>query len=233
MPNVEQPNWFPQTKFFAPRIGPDILPRPTLIEHLHRAVTKYPFTLISAPAGSGKTTLVALWQQQLADLPTVWLRLDEEDNDPITFLTALISSLRQVEPSFGSSLDSVLTTLPNPDQRMSRLMGLLINDLIETMPRPLVLIFDDLHTLTNSITYQALDYLLDHLPKWISVVAMTRYTPPLALARLRTRGQLAELHLEALHFDSMSYRIHNHLRGSFLFLLMKYNLISSSHLSAI
>jgi LuxR family maltose regulon positive regulatory protein len=201
-PRIEQPNWFPQTKFFAPTIGTDILVRPDLIKQLHQAITKYPFTLISAPAGSGKTTLVALRQQRTDDLYTAWLRLDEEDNDPITFFTGLISSLRQVEPDIGRNFGSLLTGLPNPGQQLRRLMGVLINDLIEAVSTPLVLILDDLHSLTEPIVLEALDYLLDHIPQHISVVATARYSSPLALARRRARGQLAELQLEALRFTS-------------------------------
>jgi LuxR family maltose regulon positive regulatory protein len=214
MPNVEQPNWFPQTKFSVPFAGTDILARPYLIQQLHQAITEYPFTLISAPAGSGKTTLVALWQQQTDDLRTVWLRLDDEDNDPITFLTALISSLRQIEPSFGSNLRTLLTSLPDPGQQMRRLMGVFINSITEVASTPLVLILDDLHILTQPTVHQALDYLLDHLPEHISVVATARYDPPLALARLRARGQLAELRLEALRFNADEARrlLNEHLQ---------------------
>jgi LuxR family maltose regulon positive regulatory protein len=202
MPNVQQPNWFPQTKFFVPYVGTDILVRPDLIEQLDQAITRYPFTLISAPAGSGKTTLVALWQQQTEDLRTVWLRLDDADNDPITFLTALISSLQQIEPSFGINLTALLTSLTDPGQQMRRLMGVFINSITEAASTPVVLILDDLHTLTQLTIHQALDYLLDNLPKHISVVATARYDPPLALARLRARGQLAELDLESLRFTA-------------------------------
>lgn len=207
MSNLKQSYWFPQTKFRTPYLGADILLRSNLVRQLQQAVASHPLTLISAPAGSGKTTLLATWQSQLDDSSHIaWLRLDEEDNDPVTFLTALAVSLHQLEPSFGANLDSLIATLSDPDQQIRRMMGVFINNIAESLPAPFVLALDDLHTITEPAIHQALDYLLEYLPEQMSVVATTRYEPALSLARLRARGQLAELHLETLRFTPAEAR---------------------------
>ena len=201
MSNQPQLHWFPQTKFHAPYLGADILLRPNLIHQLQQAIATHRLTLISAPAGSGKTTLVTSWQNQPDESPRVaWLRLDEEDNDIITFLTALTISLRQLEATFGPNLDTLIATLADPEQQIHRVMGVISNNVTESLPTPFVLLLDDLHNITEPVLHHALDYLLDHLPQQMRIVATTRYEPALSLSRLRARGQLAELHLETLRF---------------------------------
>ena len=203
---MNQANWLPQTKFLPPVVGSDILARPELVKRLQAAIADHPLTLISAPAGSGKTTLVAQWQAQANEQQVAWFRLDEDDNDPATLLLGLVTSIRQAIPMLKTSVDDLMTSIPNPEQRIRHLLGLLSNDILESVPDRLVLVVDDLHTLTNSTILEALDYLVDHCPTQLSIIIASRYDPPLALARLRARGQLAEFKLDSLQFTTKEIR---------------------------
>ena len=176
--------------------------RPALVKRLQAAVTDHPLTLISAPAGSGKTTLVAQWLAQEDERQVAWFRLDEDDNDPATFLLGFVTSIRQAIPTFRTSVDALVTSISNPEQRTRHLLGLLGNDILETVADQFVLVVDDLHSITNPTTLEALNYLFDHRPPQLSIIIISRYEPPLALARLRALGQLAEFKLNCLRFTT-------------------------------
>ena len=130
----------------------------------------------------------------------------EDDNDPITFLLGLVTSIRQAISSFKTSVDDLVSSIPNPEQRLRHLLGRLNNDIFETVPEQFVLVLDDLHLLTNQTILKALNYLLDHSPPQLSIIIASRYDPPLALARLRVRGQLAEFKLHSLQFTAKEIR---------------------------
>ena len=203
---MNQADWLPQTKFLPPLVGSDILARPTLVRRLQAAVADHPLTLISAPAGSGKTTLVAQWLAQENKGQTAWFRLNDDDNDPATFLLGLVTSIRQAIPTFKTSIDDLTNSMPNMQTRLRHFSGLLCNDIVETVSDRLGLVIDDLHTLTNPTILEALNYLVDHCPPQLSIVIASRYDPPLALARLRARGQLAEFRLNSLQFTAKEIR---------------------------
>ncbi|MBI1879944.1 MAG: hypothetical protein HYR94_17285 [Chloroflexi bacterium] len=216
--------WLIQTKLQPPRLREDLIFRQRLLDTLHEAITSRRLTLVSAPAGYGKTTLLtALCQKDEGGgvrdeknlhpsssapargfiphpFKVAWLSLDPEDNDPVGFLSALIATLQRLNPACGTTAQTVLTSLTDPAAEIRRVMGVLINDILETLPTPFLLILDDLHTLTEPAIYSALDYLLDHMPPPMRLVVGTRHDPPLALARLRSRGELAELRLAELRF---------------------------------
>jgi LuxR family maltose regulon positive regulatory protein len=212
--------WLTQTKLQPPRLRADLIARPRLLEVLFEAVSSHRLTLVSAPAGYGKTTLLAsLYQKDeggtlrvkdedffhpsslhLHPFRVAWLSLGPEDNDPSGFLGALIAALQRLNPACGVTAQTVLTSLTNPAAEMRRVMGVLINDILETLPEPLILVLDDLHTLTEAAIYQGLDYLLERMPGHMHVIIGTRHDPPLALARLRSRQELAELRLAELRF---------------------------------
>ncbi|MCP4996987.1 MAG: helix-turn-helix transcriptional regulator, partial [Gammaproteobacteria bacterium] len=156
--------------------------------------------MISAPAGYGKTTLVATLTHTTTDLAFTWLALDEEDNNPTVFFVALIAALQRLNPACGRSIQSLLGNQATPNLDAKRVMSMLINDILETLPDPFALILDDLHLITDPTILQALDYLLERLPGQMRLIATTRVDPPLALARLRARGQLAELGPPDLRF---------------------------------
>ncbi|MCB9105605.1 MAG: hypothetical protein H6633_15415 [Anaerolineales bacterium] len=206
----EQPGWVAQTKLQPPQLRPDLIPRQRLRDALAEAVKAHRLTLVSAPAGYGKTTLLADFAMTLVgngransltqNFQLTWLALDPADNDPVGFLSALIAALQRLNPNCGTAAQTVLTGLANPAADVRRVMGVLINDILAALPQPFLLILDDLHTLTDPAVYQGLDYLLERLPPQMRVVIGTRHDPPLALARLRARGELTELRLDELRF---------------------------------
>lgn len=196
---------FPQTKLQSPQIGDDLQTRPSLLTRLDHAITTHPLTLIAAPAGSGKTTLAAAWASashnpQSAIRTVCWLTLDETDSDPARFIILLLAALRQHFPDFGANTETVLGTMADPAKDLHRVLGVLINELLALAVEPLIFFLDDLHAIHAPLVFQGLDYLLEHLPPHVHLVIATRHDPPLSLARLRARGQLAEFRLADLRF---------------------------------
>ncbi len=185
--------WLTATKLYPPRLRGDIIQRKELLAALHSAVALHPLTLVSAPAGYGKTTLLAAFVESYQELLTVWLSLDEDDNDPARFFGAIIVAIQRVVPNYGARAQALLTSLPNPGADVRRIIGALVNDILDSVTGSCVLILDDLHLITEPAVYVALGYFLEHLPSQIHLVVSARYDPPLPLARLRARGQLAEL----------------------------------------
>jgi LuxR family maltose regulon positive regulatory protein len=183
------------TKLYRPRQTHDVTVRPRLIERLDQGLAG-PLTLISAPAGFGKTTLVAHRLAQLV-LPSAWLALDAYDDAPETFVRYLVAALQGIDPAIGAQVVPLLersdTLLPQA------LIGTLLNDLA-ALTHDSVLVLDDLHVLTHPAIYDALAYLLDHLSPRLHLVLLTREDPPLPLARLRARRQLVELRAADLRF---------------------------------
>ncbi|HSM57656.1 MAG TPA: LuxR C-terminal-related transcriptional regulator [Candidatus Sulfomarinibacteraceae bacterium] len=192
--------WIAQTRLRPPQPRQKIVSRPHLLQRVADAVAAHRLTLVSAPAGYGKTTLLTALPDALPELDVAWLSLDEEDNDPIVFLVALIGALQQPAPDFGAAAQALLEGLANPVAESRRLAGALVNDVIEALPDPFVLVIDDLHRIEEPIVYQLLNALLEHAPAQMHVVISTRHDPPLALARLRARGHLAEVRMHDLRF---------------------------------
>ena len=197
----ESLHWLAETKFRPPLLHEDVITRKHLIDDLRNGLESHPLTLISAPAGYGKTTLLAMLPKTHPKLSITWLSLDEDDNDPIRFMTALIVALQHLDPSCGAVTQSLLTSVPNLASEVRRVTSVLINDVLETLSNPFALILDDLHRITEPCIYVALDYLLEHLPPQMHLVVATRVDPPLSMARLRARGDVAELRLTELRFS--------------------------------
>ncbi|MGC9357109.1 MAG: LuxR C-terminal-related transcriptional regulator [Anaerolineae bacterium] len=155
-------------------------------------------TLISAPAGFGKTTLLSEWASHAAQ-PAAWLSLDESDNHLTRFLSYLVAALQQVEPHLGRAIPETLRA-PQPPP-VETLITSLINQ-INALTGDLILVLDDYHLVTSSQIHQALGFLLKHQPNNLHLVIATRADPPLPLARLRGRRQLTELRQAQLRFTA-------------------------------
>jgi LuxR family maltose regulon positive regulatory protein len=183
------------TKLYIPPPRAKIVLRPRLIERLNEGL-QCKLTLISAPAGFGKTTLVSEWIASCGRSVS-WLSLDEGDNDPTRFLTYLVASLQTVTANIGERVLSVLLS-PQPPPTESILTALL-NE-ITTIPENFVLVLDDYHVIDSKLVDEALTFLLEHLPPQMHLVITTREDPHLPLARLRARGQLTELRAADLRF---------------------------------
>ncbi len=188
-------------KLHLPRPRRCLVSRSHLVECLQQAI-EYPFTLISAPAGFGKTTLLAQWlaQSGLPVAPVAWLSLEPEDNDPVRFLTYLIAALQTVDCRLGTSALALLRT-PKPSP-LETVLALLTNDLMVDEAGKIALVLDDYHTITAEPIHRAVTYLLEHLPPQLHLVISTRVDPQLPLARLRARGELVELRAQNLRFSA-------------------------------
>ena len=189
------------TKLYIPPVRPYLVPRPHLIERLNAGLHRK-LTLISAPAGFGKTTLLSEWASQrvsesASGWPVAWVSLDESDNDPTRFLTYFVAALQTTRPDVGKSVIAALqSSQPPPTQAI---LTTLINE-IAAIPAHFVLVLDDYHLITAQPVHDALTFLLDHLPPQMHLVIAGRADPPLPLARLRGRGQLTELRAADLRF---------------------------------
>jgi LuxR family maltose regulon positive regulatory protein len=184
------------TKLVAPAPRAGLLPRAGL-QSLLQASLQAKLCLVAAPAGSGKTTLLAQWQAVAGEGRVAWVSLEESDNDPTRFWSYLVAALRTVEPGVGTV---ALEALGGPSVELERVVvPSLVNDLA-TVEAPLVLVLDDYHVVMDATCHQSLGLFLDHLPAEVHVVLSTRRDPPLPLARMRGRGELAELRVGELQF---------------------------------
>jgi LuxR family maltose regulon positive regulatory protein len=185
------------TKLYIPPPRPKVIRRPHLIERLNEGLHRK-LTLISAPAGFGKTTLVSEWIAN-CERPAAWLSLEEGDSHPTRFLAYLVSALQTIEPTIGDGVLSVLQS-PQPPPIDSILTSLL-NE-IATLPDRFILILDDYHLIDDQPIDHALSFLLKHLPPSMHLVIATREDPQLPLSQLRARSQLTELRVTDLRFTA-------------------------------
>src|SRR5260370_21519556 len=184
------------TKFFVPMAPGTLISRPRLMALLNQS-HQFPLTLISAPAGFGKTTLSATWAQSLSTkhLQLCWLSLDKEDNDPHLFWTYVLSALDKQQPgSFTSLLMEWQSTQGMPSRH---LLAALIN-LLSKSTEHFVLILDGYQVITQEQVHTTLLYLLEHLPPQLRIVLSTRADPPLPLSILRADHLLLEIRTEQL-----------------------------------
>jgi LuxR family maltose regulon positive regulatory protein len=158
--------------------------------------SKRKLTLVSAPAGFGKTTLVVAWIRQIG-LPVAWLSLDEADNDLPRFLAYLAAAFQQVDEETGASLRSALQSPQLP--AIEKVLTGLLNE-IGISTDPLILVLDDYHLLTEVAILEVVRFLLDHQPQQLHLVLTTREDPDLPLARLRARDQITEIRARDLRF---------------------------------
>jgi LuxR family maltose regulon positive regulatory protein len=183
------------TKLYLPRLRPNAVSRPRLLERLNAGLHRK-LTLIAAPAGFGKTTLLSEWITFI-ERPPAWLSLDAGENDPAQFLAYLVTALQTIAPTLGEGVLGVLqSSQPPPSEAI---LTTLLNE-ITTLPDQFVLVLDDYHVIDAKAVDLALTFLIEHLPPQMHLVIATREDPQLSLARLRARGDLTELRAADLRF---------------------------------
>ena len=218
------------TKLYVPNLRAEHLLRPRLTRRLDEGLVRK-LTLVCAPAGYGKTTLVAEWVAGHTAAPPVrtagisehgrgggvmsrgpaktdpphfaWLSLESGDSDPVRFLTYLIAALQQIDPAIGREVDPLLRSSMQGGAALSYepLLTSLINSLAP-VPFPFVLVLDDYHLITALKVHLQMAFLLEHQPPQMHVVIVTRDDPQLPLARWRAKGQIVEIRQDALQFTA-------------------------------
>lgn len=183
------------TKLYTPLPRHSMVLRPRLIGRMNEGM-HHKLTLISAPAGFGKTTLVSEWVANCGR-PVAWLSLDEGDNDITRFISYLIAALQNIKAGLG---DGLLTALQSTQTcEIESVLASLLNEIAITS-EDFIIILDDYHLIDSKPVDEALTFLVEHQPPQMHVVIATREDPPLPVARLRVRGQLTELRAADLRF---------------------------------
>jgi LuxR family maltose regulon positive regulatory protein len=184
------------TKLYIPPARETLVTRPRLTALLSNALAQG-FTLVSAPAGYGKTTLVSSWLRDTG-IPGAWLSLEESDNDPVSFLQYLLTVLQKIVPSVRLDLlDLVEGVQP---ASLQALMNIWINEITKSDSQ-FVLVLDDFHLIQNQFILDIMAFLLDHIPaQQMHLVLISRMDPPLPLSRLRVRNQMNEIRADQLRF---------------------------------
>ncbi|WP_318247305.1 LuxR C-terminal-related transcriptional regulator [Halobacillus litoralis] len=185
------------TKLYTPSLQPKFVQRPHLIERMNENAHKK-MTLVSAPAGFGKTSLISEWIAECM-LPATWVSLDEWDNDPTRFFTYLLTSLQKLKKHVGEGLFDMLQSPQTTPSEM--FLTSLLNE-ITTIEDPFVLVLDDYHMIDSKQVNNALSFLIDHQPPQMHVVIITREDPGLSLTRLRAQAQMTEVRASDLRFSS-------------------------------
>ncbi len=184
------------TKLTPPRLRASIVSRERLLARLNEGLERK-LTLLSAPPGSGKTTLASEWLAARTE-PVAWVSLDEGDDDPIRFWRYVLTACRAFDPALGRSALVALRASQQPV--FEPVLTPFINEMAQ-LPHRCILVLDDYHVITSRQVHDTLAFLLDHFPATLHLVLMTRSEPPLPLARLRARGELGELNAADLRFS--------------------------------
>jgi LuxR family maltose regulon positive regulatory protein len=188
-----------QTKLHIPPLRPHLVHRPHLLERLNQGLSlEHKLSLVSAPAGFGKTTLLSAWVDTL-DHPVVWLSLDAADDDPCRFFAYLLAALQKIEANLGQEIVGVIRAGQLPPAEI--ISAALVNGILALSDR-FLLIIDDVHLIEDRFILQVLDQLVTNLPPQLHLVLSTREDPPLSLARLRANNQLTEIRARELRFTS-------------------------------
>jgi LuxR family maltose regulon positive regulatory protein len=183
------------TKLHVPRPQPGFVPRPRLVETLGEGLARGR-VLVCAPAGFGKTALLADWARGHGR-PVAWLGLDAGDSDPVRFWRYAVAALDRARPGLAGRVG------PPPPRSSDGLVTALINELAaDRGPDEVLLVLDDYHLVDSGPVHESVAFLLENLPPGLRMVVSSRADPPLPLARLRARGQLAELRAADLRFTS-------------------------------
>jgi LuxR family transcriptional regulator, maltose regulon positive regulatory protein len=189
------------TKFFVPSSSHPLIARPHLTNLLTHSLRRK-LTLISAPAGFGKTTLLSSWVQSLPQesplaAHVAWVSLDEDDNEPVLFWKYALTALDSQLPGLCAPLLAYLQTQQAPRPSLRSVLQALINTLASRTEQ-FLLVLDDYHLISESEVHSSLTYLVEHLPVQLHLILATRADPPLPLSRLRARGQVLEVRTDQL-----------------------------------
>ena len=184
----------------APLPRPEQVVRRGLLEHLHNALD-CKLSVVSAPTGYGKTTLLAHWRQvEEPEVPFAWVSLDEQDNDPIRLWRHIVEALHRAEPEEEDFGADVLVGMSAVGRRFVGItLPTLINEIAELSHR-VVLVLDDYQFVTDGDAHESVAFFLEHLPENVHLVISSRSDPPLPLGRLRARGEMNEIRTEQLAF---------------------------------
>jgi LuxR family maltose regulon positive regulatory protein len=186
-----------QTKLFVPSIRPNLVSRQRLVDQLSQGVQQgCRLTLVSAPAGFGKSILVSEWARSHKQ-PVAWISLDKGDNDPSRFWSYFIAALQMIQAYIGETALAALKS-PQPPP-MEAVLTALLNE-ITAVTTHFAIVFDDYHLITDSSIHEQLSFILEYQPSQMHLVIASRSDPPLNLSRLRGRGQLSELRTDELRF---------------------------------
>ncbi|QBD74762.1 hypothetical protein EPA93_01640 [Ktedonosporobacter rubrisoli] len=199
---------FLETKLRPPRLQPLLVSRPHLLTLLD-AGQRQKLTLVQAPAGYGKTTLIASWIARRQGYPAAWLSLDHGDNDPIRFWSSLITACRVFHPDLGQAAQehlSLSAQMPFASSSLEAALTSWLNELAR-MKLSAVLILDDYHLIEKEAIHETLTFFIEHLPANMHVIILTRSEPPLPLVRWRASGNLQEVQSSFLRFSPEETRI--------------------------
>ncbi|HEX9133134.1 MAG TPA: hypothetical protein VF844_12645 [Ktedonobacteraceae bacterium] len=204
-----------ETKLHLPRLHASLISRERLLAQLDAALM-HKLTLLAAPAGFGKTTLVRQWVADRVSSdtnchylpPLAWVSLDPGDNDPARFWSYVITACQTFQAGIGqSTLAFLYTTLQPPFEPspLEKVLTMFLNELTQCMNSG-ILVLEDYHVITSPLIHETVTFLLDHLPTTLHLIIMTRSDPSLPLARLRASGDLLELHAPDLRFSQEEMR---------------------------
>ena len=183
------------SKLHIPKIRLELVSRPRLLDKLNEGLSGK-LTIVSSPAGFGKTTLLSQWVRSTR-LPVGWVSLDEGDNDLTIFLTYLVAAIQQVSEGVD---DTALSILRSPQPEAVNIALVVLLNQLERIPENFLVVLDDYHLIEEKTVHQAMDFIISHLPSQMHLVLVTRADPQLHLARLRGQAQLTELRMVDLRF---------------------------------
>lgn len=189
------------TKLHLPSLSHNLVSRPHLTTQLNEILQRK-LTFITAPAGYGKTILLCEWlaslpSNDLHTVPRAWVSLEEGDNEPSRFWSYVLTALDQLHPGLS---DQTLALLQSPQPpSIQTILATQINALL-TINRDFVLVLDNYHVIVTKSIHSDVAFLLEHMPPQMHIILLSRSFPPFSLSRLRTHGQVVELHTADLHF---------------------------------
>jgi LuxR family maltose regulon positive regulatory protein len=186
-----------RTKLHRPPVAADHLHRQRLLDRLGKNIER-PLTLVSAPAGYGKTTLISCWLDSCG-IPSAWVSLDKNDNDLHLFLSYFIAAVQSIFPGFGREIQTLLKVSDLPS--IAEMTRTFINEL-DQIEKTFILVLDDYHLIHNKDVHNLVVELLAHPPAILHLVIVARRDPPLPITRLRARSQMTEIRIRELRFSA-------------------------------